>query len=56
MNNSPLQAPLNRNRPVHVEGYGIGEQHSGYEPYDDVYMRRHEMRGSQGDPREVHGR
>ena len=32
----PLQAPLNPNRPIHVEGYGRGGKHDGYGLYGDV--------------------
>ncbi|KAF3640551.1 putative protein FAM91A1-like isoform X1 [Capsicum annuum] len=54
-----IQSPrykLNPNRPVHVEGCGRDEQNASYGPYDDIYMRREDKRGRQGDPREVHGR
>lgn len=45
----PLQAPLNPNKPIHVEGYGRGGQHDGYGPYDDVYLREERMRRRHGD-------
>ncbi|KAF3671516.1 putative nucleolar complex protein 4 -like protein [Capsicum annuum] len=45
----PLKAPLNPNRPIHVEGYGRGGQHDVYGSYDNVYLRKERMTSIHGE-------